>query len=429
MENEQQDDTQPGWLRRVQEQSWEPELLISGLVLFALFQIPDLIDPFWRHLERNASAFLARSSADDTIIAFLKVSVYFLIAGFLTHIFLRSIWVAYAGLSYLFKDGINFANLDLPDKYTRHLRRVPYEDRIKKLEKICSGMFSLSFLFFMIILGLINVGLIITICVYLIVTFLPGFTYFVVFTLLFIVLGLLFLFDLLTLGLLRRIPYINSIYYPFYRVGRLFMLAPMYEDIYYGFLSNNKKWKAGIIMGLFFFVFIFAHLEVKNPGLFTTSLELMVTNSDSELLFPGHYEDKASEDLIGFALIPSDIIHENVLRVFVVHLASNESDEVLSQCRNQQEGSSTTSNRFRLNCLNDLYRVAVNDSVFTTEGYFQKNRELGANGLVYCLDISHLPRGEHRLETYRKIVQPDTSYYTRQAIIEFYKEALRYRQR
>ena len=275
----------------------------------------------------------------------------------------------------------------------------------------------------MIILGLINVAMIITICVYLIVTFLPGFTYFVIFNLLFIVLGLLFLFDLLTLGLIRRIPYINSIYYPFYRVGRLFMLAPMYEDIYYGFLSNNKKWKAGIIMGLFFFVFIFAHLEVKNTGLFTTSLELMVTNSDRELLFPGHYEDKASEDLIGNALIPSDIIHDNVLRVYVVHLASNESDEVLSQCRYQQEGSITTGDLFRLNCLNDLYRVAVDDSVFTTEGYFQKNRDLGANGLVYWLDISHLPRGEHVLNTYRKVVLPDTSYYTRQASIEFFKEA------
>ena len=423
MGNDQTNDAKPGWLKRIQEQSWEPELLISGLVLFALFQVPDIVDQLWRHLEINASAFLARSGAADAIPVLLKVSVYFLIVGFITHIFLRSIWVAYAGLSYLFKDGINFSNLRLPDMYARHLSKVTYEERIKKLEKICSGMFSLSFLFFMIILGLINVGLIILLCVYLTVTLFPGFSYFGIFSILYLLLGLLFLFDLLTLGVLRRIPYLSTLYYPIYRASRLLMLAPMYEDIYYGFLSNNKKWKADIIMVLFFFVFFIAHLEVGNPGSFTTSLALQVTNSDSEILYSGHYEDRATEDVIGLALIPSDIIRENVLRVFVLHRISHEPEEVISECRDEQDASDTTEDRFKLNCLNDIYRVSVNDSVFTTDGSFQKNRKFGINGIVYWLDISHLPRGEHKLETYRKVVQPDTSYYIQQAIIEFFKEA------
>ena len=223
--------------------------------------------------------------------------------------------------------------------YIRHLRKVTYEERIKKLEKICSGLFSLSFLFFMIILGLINVGLIILFFVYLTVTLFPDFSYFGIFSILYFLLGFLFLFDLLTLGVLRRIPYLRTLYYPFYRVGRFFMLAPMYEDIYYGFLSNNKKWKAGIFMVLFFFVFFIAHLEVRNPGTFTTSLALQVSNSDSELLYSGHYEDRATEDVIGSALIPSDIIRENVLRVFVAHTISHESEKILSDCRDEQGAS------------------------------------------------------------------------------------------
>ena len=35
--------SQLGWLKRIQEQSWEPEILISGIVLFALTQFPPLI--------------------------------------------------------------------------------------------------------------------------------------------------------------------------------------------------------------------------------------------------------------------------------------------------------------------------------------------------------------------------------------------------
>jgi hypothetical protein len=33
-----------GWLKRVAEQSWEPELLISGLAIFATLQLPDIFE-------------------------------------------------------------------------------------------------------------------------------------------------------------------------------------------------------------------------------------------------------------------------------------------------------------------------------------------------------------------------------------------------
>lgn len=34
----------PSWLKRIQEQSWEPEILISGIVLVALSQLPKAIE-------------------------------------------------------------------------------------------------------------------------------------------------------------------------------------------------------------------------------------------------------------------------------------------------------------------------------------------------------------------------------------------------
>lgn len=413
----------PNWLRRVQEQSWEPELLISGLILFALFQVPGLIDQLAFTLELNSSRFLARSSVDEMIGTLLKISVYFLIVGFITHILLRSIWVAYAGLSYLYKDGIKLSSLSMPEYYIKHLNRHSYENRVKKLEKICSGMFSLSFLFFMVILGLINIAVIISLLVFLTITFIPEFDHFIIFTVIFMFTGIFYLFDLITLGLIRRVPFLRKAYYPFYKVGRLAMLGPLYEDIYYGFISNNKKWKAGVVTSLFFLVFLISSIEIRNPGTFTTSYALLIDNSDMELAFEGHYEDRATPGNIGFAMIPSEIIRDNVLRVFVLHIISNETDAFLQECDETLGGENFREAEYQLKCLNDLYQVAVNDSISTTNGLFQMNADLGVNGLVYWLDISHLPRGVHTASTYRKIVRPDTSFYEQRARIEFFKEA------
>jgi hypothetical protein len=275
----------------------------------------------------------------------------------------------------------------------------------------------------MIILGLINVGLIILFCVYLTITLFPEFSTFEIFTVLYLLTGLLFLFDLLTLGVLRRIPYVRTLYYPFYRVGRIFMLATVYEDIYYGFISNNKKWKAALITTAFSILFFVSHIEVRNPGFFISNFDLEITTSDNELLYSGHYEDRAGSESLGLALIPSDIIRDNVLRVFVPHIIRNESEEFVADCRQRYPYTEMNDDEFDLACLNDLYQVAVNDSVYSVSALFQNNNDLNLKGMVYWLDISHLPRGPHTLTTSRQIVRSDSSFYTRQSNVEFYKEA------
>lgn len=56
--------------------------------------------------------------------------------------------------------------------------------------------------------------------VVLIMSIFPGFQYIDEFAnyMLFSI-GLLFIFDLVTLGLMRRIPYLQKLYYPLYRAG------------------------------------------------------------------------------------------------------------------------------------------------------------------------------------------------------------------
>jgi hypothetical protein len=183
------------------------------------------------------------------LIALLKFSTWLLIAGFVSHLLFRSVWIAFIGLSYVYKDSVNIDRLKYPELYKKVLRRsTDYKKQIMKLEKICSSIFALSFLFFMWILGiglffvLLASGLAIWINYY------PNRNDFTILNHVLTALLFAFLIDLVTLGGLKRIPFLRKIYYPFYRLFSWISLSFLYRNIYYGFISNHNKWKVGLIL-------------------------------------------------------------------------------------------------------------------------------------------------------------------------------------
>ena len=44
--NEEKQSIVPKWLTELQQRSWEPEILLSGIVLYGMFKVPDLLDDF-----------------------------------------------------------------------------------------------------------------------------------------------------------------------------------------------------------------------------------------------------------------------------------------------------------------------------------------------------------------------------------------------
>ena len=56
------------WLKDLQDKSWEPEILISGIVIFGLFKIFPLVEDLHTYFDNYGSAFL-RSNTFDIIIA------------------------------------------------------------------------------------------------------------------------------------------------------------------------------------------------------------------------------------------------------------------------------------------------------------------------------------------------------------------------
>src|SRR6185503_13667953 len=126
--------------------TWELELLISGAVLFALFQIPGAIDNFFGRLEPHATA--TASTVVFFVGLYVRAMVFALTAAFVVHLVSRAYWVGLVGLHSVFPRGVRWEEMKI-GPVTERL----YRERLSSLPRIiartdnfCSVIFSFAFL-------------------------------------------------------------------------------------------------------------------------------------------------------------------------------------------------------------------------------------------------------------------------------------------
>ncbi|MCH2215548.1 MAG: hypothetical protein MK086_10285 [Flavobacteriales bacterium] len=415
------------WLQRIQEQSWEPEILISGIVLFSLFQIPPYIEQANEYLNLYSVLMFTRGNVDEVLAAVLLTANYWLIFGFATHLMGRSIWAAFVGLSYVYVDGVNMDRLKYPKKYLNLIQKTAdYKRLIVRLERFCSTVFAASFLLFMCTLGIFCficfIGLLLTI----IAEFNPkmeGVSHFMNP----IITGLVFVYlvDFVGLGIIKRIPFINRIYYPVYRVMSIITLSPLYRSIYYGFVSNHNPWKVAAAM-MVFFAGTVATIEAiqHDVDLFDTS-ELII-DDDENLISPIHYSNLGEGDASVRMVIESDIIDRNVVKVLLVHGAQYEDDQILKQCGFEEalKDGSVNKDSLALECLKNFYILTLDGQFIHPDFFYTYDRTVQRKGLLAYIDLAILDRGMHEFKLYYKLEKEDGIDTSLVSDIEFFKNAL-----
>lgn len=418
----------PRWLARIQEQSWEPEILISGIVLLALFQLPPKFMELREYLIKFSYPIFYTGTIDDTLTNVMRLAVYWLIVAFSAHLMFRSIWVAFVGLSYVYPGGIKKSKLYYAKRYMKHIRadQDPL-DKIKKLESLCSSMFALGFLFFMIVFGFLVAFLIITVFFLCIVQISPDFAYYGIIDKVFISLFLIYIIDFISLGLLKRIPYISAIYYPLYRFLSFITLSFLYRDVLYHFISNHKKWKVFLFVLIFTSISIFADVASRNKFDLLNDIEINRLTKDKQVMFTEHYENLAKTDIIYRIQIERDIIKDDFLKAFIAHNSVNETFRMKDSCFVNDTVyalSASLSDSIKLSCLNNFYLLQVDDSVFTSDYYFMKHPKTNQPGLMAYLDVSYLDKGMHKLHLlYRNTPENRESIpYLENGIVEFIKQ-------
>ncbi|MEM9052438.1 MAG: hypothetical protein AAGC47_10335 [Bacteroidota bacterium] len=415
------------WLQRVQEQSWEPEILISGIVLFALFQIPPLIKEANAFLDVNSVLIFSNGNVDETLAALLLAATYWLIIGFSTHLVGRSIWAAFVGLSYVYIDGVKIEKLKYPEKFKRVIRKTSdYKDLIIKLEKFCSTIFAASFLIFMCTVGIFFflgwLG-VVFLLIHELGGDLPIIGNYIDIGLQ--VISLICVIDFIGLGLIKRIPYVNKIYYPFYKVMSFLTLSPLYRSIYYGFVTNHKWWQVAIAMFVFTFGTFFMVAAIRDEANFFDTTELTIEYGE-RFMAPLNYYNLAEGKPSKRMLIESDIIDRNVAKILIVHGSEHEQQYILKNCNYEEalEKEDLDYDSLLFSCLENFILLQLDGEYIYPEYLYTVDRTLNRRGLTTYLDLSQHERGMHNLKLFYIMESEDRIDTNNVADIEFFKDAL-----
>lgn len=417
----------PKWLQELQHKSWEPEILLSGIVLYGMFKVPDLLDDFLAFFKLNV---FGNSQDIDNLVALFKMGIYWLIGGLILHLICRGIWIGMVGLSYTFPEGIRKEELNYQSKFKDKMNHIPsYEKIVIRLEKVCSSLFSISFMLFMSLIGgylyfFVLIIIPFTFCYLVLDLGFEGtsFDVFEVYVLVVVGVGLVGLLDFVSLGYFRRFKYFTKVYWPVHKFISALTLSRFYRPIYYGVVTHFNKW-AFFVFLLFFTIISIAGAgsitDTNHPGDPYSQLTLW-GNGQGYVVYSGNYDDQNQDNPSIRAHIPSDIITGDVLKVFVVaNIVLEESMMEFTSLDSLQEiYPDTSSLALKLMVIDAYYEVQIDGAEIDVESWFFNYKErTSQRGFVAYLDISHLAEGQHQLVLFRA-----TGGNIPYATIPFYKD-------
>ncbi|MBO6523694.1 MAG: hypothetical protein JJ971_07720 [Balneolaceae bacterium] len=145
------------WLQRVAEQSWEPELLISGLAIYATIQIPQFVMDFYQYYRYNLQ--LDTGFIDELmpmlVVGVMLTALKVLNFAFIFHFIVRAFWVGLVGLRSVFSDGIQYDKLEYSEFYRSEMKkRLGNQDSfLLATDRLASVIFSIAFLFVLYMFG------------------------------------------------------------------------------------------------------------------------------------------------------------------------------------------------------------------------------------------------------------------------------------
>ncbi|UII20711.1 hypothetical protein [Fulvivirga ligni] len=419
-------DLKPEWLKELQLKSWEPEILLSGIVLYGMFQVPEVLDRFLLFFSAEVYNDI---NAMDTLVALLKIGVYWLIAGLILHLICRGFWVGLVGLSYSFPDGINLEKLKFQPKYLKKVKEVPpFEQIILRVERVCSFIYSVSFLLFMSLVGTYLYATVVVVIPMAVIIASLDSAHLTAGSINLLnrygnwamILGFVGVADFITMGYFRRFKFIAKIYWPFYVLFNFLTLANYYRPTYFAIVTNLKKrWLFLFLLSFAFISFVgIASIRDTTPDQYFSRLNIW-NSMDGNLALEGFYQDRPTKPSERIQ-IPSDIIKDDVLRVFIPSTINKE--DSLKKFINYDsikttDTSSKKLGKYYLKKMSEYYRLTIADSTFTTKGYFQNNKATRQKGYVCYLNIGYLKEGLYEL----KLEGPKDMFKDPVATVPFYK--------
>ncbi len=251
------------WLEKLQQESWQLELLISGFALFAIWEARILVDGFDEYTDlQNGVSYVTNLLLVNTSW-FITIAWRIFFFNLLIHVIARGMWIGAIGLRYVSSE-IDYEFLDYAPRFENFLQKKvgDFDDYIEKLERFSSVVFAYTFLLFFIFLSLVlffvEIGFIFSLLEKKDAG-LAGF--FIIFIL---SIGLIAFIDFITMGGIKRIKEknISAIYFVIYRIISFLTLSFLYRPLLYNFWDEKYTRRLFLVsIPYIFFLSIIPRLE------------------------------------------------------------------------------------------------------------------------------------------------------------------------
>lgn len=426
-------------LKKLQEESWQLELIISGFAIFGLFTAFPIIQESTEEAQNNQLIY------KFIIYLIAQISCAILIFNLLLHVLLRGLWIGTLGLRYVSGD-IDYEVLNYSSKFTKYLKKKvgSFDKYIGTLENYCSIIFAVSFLLIFYVLAVtFSILAIALVAIYIIDNdSLPQWVSkgIGVSLVIFILVGMALSFiDFITQGFLKKKKWISKIYFPIYWVFSFLTLSFLYRPLVYNFLDNKfGKRLSFLLVPIYILILVLTSFKYNSSNYLSAE-----SNSKDIIANNGNYLDliETNKEFIDGVAIQSKVITDNYIKIFIV-FNDNIEDNVFAfnpslkpekdvrglnseiQINSFINGSKRDSlRRAYLKTFNQMYSVTVDSIEHKPEFVISKSKR-NELGFETYISTDSLQRGKHLLKVNRlRIRKGDTvKFYVARIPFWFYKD-------
>ena len=398
-----------GWIQRLKEESWEAELLVSAIAIFGTFKLFDIIG--WA-----TNNFINLLHPNQYVIGYFitffgLIALSVLASMFLIHFFLRAYWIGLVGLNSVFPD-YSIKDSAYSKIYTEKILSIlpKLTDSIKKVDELCSVIFSVAFTF-LLMYGYMSIFASIYLLIY---NLLSDYIHQYILLIPAIIGAILMLVQMIVtiianLKVYRENEKIQTLSFKVNQLASFMLFGPLNKAILQVsmiFGSNFKKKKSLVNLVL---TFIFLGIFLTGYQLKNTNILYLANNNkyyNSTKVYASFYkEDNINNTFLLSPEIASDKVTSEVLKIFIP-VFKHEKDLRTAPCDTLQIGKEATSDIKRsiqtdnfLNCIDTYYQLFIDDKKITVD-FLRQNAHARTKqaGVISYVDVSQLTKGIHILE-------------------------------
>lgn len=415
------------WIKKLEQESWQLELLVSAFTIFLLLQAIGEYTQFLTGLNYEYDLSDSLLTFLYVFLALLGLAIKALTIFLIIHLLLRGFWIGVIGLRSV-QENINFDKLKYSSFFTQVLNKkvISLDRMVIKLDEICSLLFSFAFL---IISMIISFGLHLIVLGGLAIFFksLTNLTSGILSTIIGVIgsisvffvfiSGLIYFIDYVSLGFFKKFKVISKIYYPIYQFIGTITLAIISKSLYYYFISRFSKKKIRIIYFVIALLILFVSLTKFDQYPFFPG------NENLKTLYNNQYDDlRDAKSYIASVSIQSKIVSGKFLELFIRY-DPRDNEKIQTNCPEfttlkksglnwsktleaSDGGFLLTSQNYKdedldrlINCLASFYEVKINGLLIRDiEYYYYRHPAKNQKGLICMIDLSNFASGKNILE-------------------------------